>query len=167
MLVVEVSKNVAGVLISLSWFFFQALEANARKIRRQVRDDQFRTLGKLVNALIHQLEGGVASEGEDAREHLVEDQPKGVEVAAVVDGLAFDLLGRHVQWRAENGAGAGDASAIGFERLGDAEIGNINMVEVIEQNVLRLEVAVNNVDAMGRRERRRELAHDVEHPVER
>src|SRR5713226_603488 len=85
----------------------------------------------------------------------------------MIDWLAFDLFGRHIQRRAEHRSGARYAGAVGLQRLGDAKIRNINMVPGAEQDVLRFEVAVNHVNAVGRRERRRELPHDVEHALKR
>ena len=98
-------------------------------------------------------------------EELVEDAADGVGVGAAVDRLAADLLGRHVGGRADDGVGAGQAAGVD-EQLGDAEVHHLDLAEAGDGDVVRLQVAVDDVVGMGRADRREELLGDVERLVD-
>ncbi len=87
-------------------------------------------------------------------QHLVEDDADRVEVGALVDGLALGLFGRQVLGRAQNGAGLGHLRVVG---LGDAEVGDLHRAGGVDQDVLRLDVAVHDVRAVGHLHRGKQL----------
>ena len=57
-------------------------------------------------------------------EHLVEQEPDGVDVGARVARAALDLLGREVARGADDGAGAREVARA--RRLGDAEVRDLD-----------------------------------------
>ena len=83
----------------------------------------------------------VGLERDLAGEHLVEDDPERVDVGLRGDLVAERLLGRDVVGRAEHAAGGGQA--LRLERAGDAEVGDLGAALVVDQDVLRLDVAVD------------------------
>ena len=93
---------------------------------------------------------GAAGEGRLAGQHLVGHGTERVHIAPGADvALAHRLLGRHVGRRAEGHAGLGHATAAGLlhgER--DAEVGDEGRA-VLQQDVLRLDVAVDDALAVG------------------
>ena len=101
-------------------------------------------------------------------QHLVGDGAEGVHVGAAGDGaLAHGLLGRHVVRRAERHAGLGHPAAAAGAGDGqrDAEVGHQRLA-VVQQDVLRLDVAVDHPVPVGVVERGGHLggqAHRVAH----
>ncbi|MCO5168447.1 MAG: hypothetical protein M9894_19070 [Planctomycetes bacterium] len=79
-----------------------------------------------------------------AGEALVEDRPEAVDVGARVERLvvAHGLLGRHVAGGAQRGAGGGQALVA--PGLGDAEVRDPRHAVRVEEDVRRLEVAVED-----------------------
>jgi len=65
------------------------------------------------------------------------------------------LLGREVAGRAENGAGEGHGVQSG--RAGDPEVGDVEVVVRVEEQVCRLDVAVHDPVPVRRVQRRRGL----------
>src|SRR6267154_668574 len=78
----------------------------------------------------------------------VHDDAQRIEIAAVIDRSAFDLLGRHVARRADKSAAAGHAHFCGLERSGEAKIGNEHLIVFADEDVVRLEVAMDNAFGM-------------------
>ena len=85
-----------------------------------------------------------------AGEQLVGDHPGRVEVGAQVDGAPRGLLRRHV------GGCSYPCAAVGrdeldrvVQRLGDAEVGNLDRPVVGDEEVGRLEVAVDDARSAG------------------
>ena len=90
---------------------------------------------------------GFALEGQAARKHLVEDDPQGPDVGSGVDVLAEELLGRHVGDGPDGAAGPGQAGLAGD--LGQAEIGDPGDALLRDEDVGRLDVAVDDAVRMG------------------
>ena len=88
-------------------------------------------------------------EGGLEREQLVERGAEGVDVAAVVDDHALGerLLGAHVAERAEQVAGHRHAGVL-FD-AGQAEVGDPELAGVVDQEVGRLDVAVEDAVLVG------------------
>ena len=88
--------------------------------------------------------------GRLAGQHLVGDGTERVLVGARIESaIAGSLLGAHVVRRAERQAGLGDATAAGVgDGEGDAEVGNDRLAG-LEQDVLGLEVAMDDVAGVG------------------
>ena len=105
-------------------------------------------------------------------EHLVEHAAERVEVGAAVDGIARDLLGRHVLGRPEDGeaaqralpVGRGPLARLSVERDGHAEVEQLDLGRLAvagQHQVLRLEVAVHEARRVRRLERLRRLDRDA------
>src|ERR1700733_319568 len=83
-------------------------------------------------------------------QELVERDPEGVHVGAAIDSATEDLLGRHVQWAADAGAGLGCAHRA--LPLGNAEIHHLDDVVPGDHQVGRLEIAMDDAGAMRSRD---------------
>ena len=104
-----------------------------------------------------------------AREHLVDDARQRVDVAAPVDvGVAVGLLGAHVQRSTAHDAGVRLRVVDGgLEGARDAKVGEHRLPRAVEQDVLRLHVAVDQTARVRVRQRVRERARDRHDRVER
>jgi len=118
-----------------------------REVGRQRRVELARVARRLALVLDADGERRVALERDAAGRHLVEDDAQRVDVGAGVDGLALDLLGAHVLGRPDHDPGPGDAFL--FERAGDAEIHDAGGARLVDHDVLRLEVAVDDALRVG------------------
>ena len=109
-----------------------------------------------------------AGERRLAGEHLVGHGAERVHVAPGADlALAHRLLGRHVGRRAERHPGLRHAVAAGLlHGEGDAEVGDQGGA-VLEQDVLRLDVAMDDALAVGVVERGGDLPREPERLVHR
>jgi len=112
-------------------------------------------------------DGRLRREGELAGEHLVQDGPEAEHVRALIRGLAPDLLGRHVPDRAEDrallsvrlrrGERLGGSRHHRRHQLGDAEVEDLQPALLGEEEVLRLQVAMDDAFLVRGREALREL----------
>ena len=122
------------------------------------------------------LEGG-ALERRLSREHLVEHTAEAVDVAPGIDvAVAGGLLGAHVGGRAEGKAGLGQLREVPcpgcsgrFPAASARAIPKSATDRMIrlEQDVLRLDIAMNHALAVGIGERVGDLTSDAEGIVER
>ncbi len=94
-------------------------------------------------------------------QHLVEHDAERVDVGLLVDVHALRLLGRDVVGRAEHRAGLGHP-ALDVERAGDAEVGDLRLAVAVQQDVLRLDVAMDETVAVREREPARDLDRQLE-----
>ena len=141
---------------STSAFGIMPLGRDLARIRRRLRE---------VHE--HDLRRRLGLEGQAPREELVEDDADRVEVAARVERIAARLLGAHVLGRAADDAGARDA---GLLRLGahlrEAEVDDLHEVAArahrLEDDVLGLEIAVDDVLGVRFGERGERLPQDVD-----
>ncbi len=113
-----------------------------------------------------QLREVLAGEGPMAVQPLVQGDAKAEEIAAGIERLAPELLGRHIGRRPHDRAGLGHLVAVDLPRLaggraragaghdrldlGDAEVGHPHATVVTDQDVVGLEVTVDQADAMSR-----------------
>jgi hypothetical protein len=86
-------------------------------------------------------ERGFPLEGEPASGQLEENDVKGVDIRATVDGVGHPVFRAHVLGRAHPDAGAGETLA--FEHPGNAEIRQERPVTRAEQDIPGLDSAVN------------------------
>jgi hypothetical protein len=113
-----------------------------------------------------------AGPGQQLEQHHAE-RPQ---VGAPVEGLAAELLGRHVAQRASDLAAPRRRGAPGGRRLvveralgvgGDAEVQHLDGVVGADHDVRGLEVAVDDPVGVGAGQRARHRGHDREHPRHR
>ena len=132
------------VLKPLVGVFVQQLvqqRLKASQFGRQLRDGS----GHMHHRQSKAVFGGV---GHVAGQHLVEQHAEAVQVGAGIHRLAANLLRAHVARRADGQAGPGhDRGAA--EGFGDAEVGQHRAAVFAEQDVLGLDVAVDDVAAVG------------------
>ncbi len=101
-------------------------------------------VGKLFADVLHRHRHLVlALERDLPGQHLVEDDPEGIEVRLPGDGLPERLLGRDVVGRPQHPAIRGEALLL--ERAGDPEVSDLGRALLVDQDVLRLDVAVDDV----------------------
>ena len=101
----------------------------------------------LVHMRPQHLRLGIAPEGRRARQALVQHAGKRVAVGAPVDGLAADLLGRQVVERPHDPPRVGRGAA---DLLGDAKVGQVGVLILVQEHVRRLDVAVNQAAPVRR-----------------
>ena len=96
-----------------------------------------------------------------AGQHLVQDDSQGVDVGARVDAAGIvDLLGRGVGDRAEHRPVAGEALVGLLARGGDAEVRELHVALAGDQDVARLDVAVDHAALMRVAQGFRDLVED-------
>ena len=105
-------------------------------------------------------------------QHLVKDRAHAEDVAAVVDWLAPQLLGRHVGHGADYRAALGNRGqffhgAFGFSRRGlqfrDSKVENLDSVVGGYKQIFRLEITMNDTALVCRDE----TLHDLQRVVDR
>src|SRR5437016_1819465 len=88
-----------------------------------------------------------------AGKYLVDNGPEGEDVRAMVDSLATNLLRRHIAGRAHDHAGIGSrglsrrvavAVLLGLHQLRETKVENLDAAVFGDEEVLRLEIAVND-----------------------
>ena len=102
-----------------------------------------------------------------AGEHFVKDHAEGIDIGAVIDlERMLDLLGRHVVWRAHDVSFHGEAKRIATqaEDLGEAEVGDFHAPFAVDEDILRLDVAVHDAFVVGVLQRVAELRNDLQRP---
>ncbi len=107
-------------------------------------------------------DGRLALERHDAGEQLVEDHADRVEVGRGADGVALRLLGREVLGGAHDRA---RERHVGGARAGDAEVGDARASLLVEDHVVRLEVAVDDAAAVREACGAQDLHDDVDSAV--
>jgi hypothetical protein len=140
--------------------FFEAMANDAF----ESGDDGGGARGKIRRVVVedggHGLSGGVALEGALAGDHFVQDAAETEDVGAMIDGFAANLLGGHVADRAEDLSGIGlrgdEGGAVGAfaewpgaAQLGEAEIQNFQLAGAGDENIFRLQVAVDDALVVG------------------
>ncbi len=141
---IQSGDDFLAVLKPLVGVFVQQLvqqRLKASQLGRQLRDGS----GHMHHRQGKAVFGGV---GHVAGQHLVEQHAEAVQVGAGIHRLAANLLRAHVARRADGQAGPGhDRGAA--EGFGDAEVGQHRAAVFAEQDVLGLDVAVDDVAAVG------------------
>ncbi len=123
------------------------------------------------------LSDTAAAECSPSTRHFVQQTSKGEQVCPMVDlGGASRLLGRHVaggshdlpRYRAEHCRRyRGVAADSDRGEFGEAEIKDLRVAALRQEDVVRLQVAVNDAGRMSRRERLGDLRRDPECLLER
>ena len=106
---------------------------------------------------------GEATEGQFPCEHFVKDDAQGVNVGPVIHELGFlDLLRGHVMRRPHHVARLRQPSRPGIYpyQPGQAEVGDLHPARFVQQDVLRLDVAMNDALVVRELERLANLRHD-------
>ena len=123
--------------------------------RGDLRPDHLDVRQFLADVLHRHADLVLAVERDVPGEHLEEHDAERVDVRLPVDVVAERLLGRDVVRRAQHAAVGGEP--VVAQRAGDAEVGDLGRALVVEQHVLRLDVAVHDVVRVGAAERAGDL----------
>ena len=97
------------------------------------------------------------AEGPDARHHLVKHHAQAVNVGAMVNLLAQDLLGAHVRGRAHGPHGHGG----GFGHAGDAEVCQQGCAILPQHDVAGLDIPVHETLGVGVMQGGADILQDV------
>ena len=102
-----------------------------------------------------------------AGQHFVEHDAQGIEIAAGIAALSFDLLGRNVVGRAHGGRELGESEAAGASIAGDAEVDELDVVVLVDHYVFRLQVAMHDAVRVNVVERIENAQGDVDGALRR
>ncbi len=103
--------------------------------------------GLAPDDLVVHIQRGIGLERAPARHRLVQQHAQRPDVDAGPEAAPLYLLGRHVMGRAHHAAGDGQVLAV--QQLGDAEVGQHHAALGLDQDVGRLQIAVNDALAVG------------------
>ena len=94
---------------------------------------------------------------------MIARHAEGIDVAARIERLAFDLLGTHVERRSQRDADLGQLVVVVFAREpGQAEIGDFDFAGGGEHDIFGLDIAMHHAHLGRFRQRRGHLPHDRE-----
>ena len=162
----EFRAHVRSVLVAEVAIFFEGAIDDVFEAGGKIGIETDGRRGRAVQDGFENDTAGVATKGERARCHFVEDDAEREEVAARVEVFAADLLGRHVGDGAECAAGAGEMSFVrslccggigngvgtdgsGAGNFGEAEVENFRAATLGDENVCGLDVAVNDASVVS------------------
>ena len=162
------TADLAGHLKALIALLRQHAIEHHRHLFRHVgavAANRLRCLGELLR---ENVGGRRAIEGWRAGEHLVEHDAEGVDVGATVERISGRLFGAHVLRRADDGAFTrelrGRPGLFLLRRLrglGDTEVRHQDVAALVQQDVVRLDVAVDDLVAVRVGERVGHLARNT------
>ena len=166
---VEVAVEVVGERarrrVAIGGILGQAHAGDRRQVGGHPGREPARRGGLGVEDLGEQAGEGRRGERRPAGQQLVQRRAEAVDIGAAIDraDVAARLLRRHVRGRAEQRARAGQA-AVGGRLAGEAEVGDDRppaaVVGALDEHVGRLDVAVDDAEAVGLVQRDREVAGD-------
>ena len=142
----EVVYHVDGARIALFGRFHHGAAHDLLKADRDHLVDLAGFLGRGLDLLDGDADGGVAVKGQGAREHFIEHDAHGVDVRLLVGVLAARLLGADIVDRADGLVGHGDGFKLGD--AGDAEVHDLDGAVAEDHDVLRLDVTVDDAALM-------------------
>jgi hypothetical protein len=173
----KVARQIAGGLVALGRILRQQAVDQPKDRRRDVRStlcERFRLVAENGG---QRFGHGSRFERFRGSEHLVEHDAEGELVGSEIHRLAARLLGRHVGDRPEDDPFLADHAERGRARVGrvaprdvvarEAEVENLGVAVLREEDVLGLDVPVDDPFLMSGRERLGDLAGDLESPARR
>ena len=154
----QIGADFRRVLIAEVAIFFERLGEDVFEAEGKVGIQAGRRKGLAVQDAIENDAAGFAAEGQGSRRHFIEHHPEGKKIRARVQFLGPDLLGGHVGHGAKHGAGAGEMVLRDFQswgsicgrrlllerELGEAEIEKLGVAVEFDEDVGRLDVAMNH-----------------------
>jgi len=114
---------------------------------------------RLVDVLEHQHLRRDALKRQTAGQRLEQDNGQAILVAVAGQLAAGELFRTHERGRAQQCVAGQIAGQAGIVHLGNAEVGDIGVALLVEQDVGRLDVAVDNPGVVGRVQSAGHLAH--------
>ena len=156
--VAQGAVELVGGLEAVRRVLLHALEDDGLDLRVHVGVELAGRLGLLVHLLEGDGDGVVALEGHLAGGRLVHDDAEGVDVGRGPELLALGLLGGDVVGGAEDRVVLREVAVL---RPGDAEVHHLDVAVGLHHDVLRLDVAVDDVVTVRHGERLRDLGADL------
>ncbi len=146
----QVGRQGRGAGVASARFLLQALQADRLQVARNRRIEPPRRDGLVAQDLEHRVHRRGRLERRPAGEQSVQRRAQGVHVGRRPDlaSLAAGLLRRHVAGRAHDLARAGQP-AVALDLLRQPEVGDPRVALLVEQDVARLQVAVNHAALVG------------------
>jgi hypothetical protein len=111
-----------------------------------VRTDGGQRGRRFLELAAKDFDGARRFERKPPRQHPVEDDPERVDVGRRRHLFALRLLGRHVRGRSHQGARIGER--IGAGHAGDTEVGDLGATLLVEDDVRRLQVTMDQAPVM-------------------
>ena len=158
----QVLGEVARRLVTVRRPLGQQLQDDRLQVARDPRVEHPGGDRLVRRDLLDQLGGAAALEGGAEGEQLVEGRAQAVEVGPAVDRADPGLLGAHVARGAEQAVVLGQARV--GEPSGEPEVGDPDEPAAVDQEVRRLDVAVDHAPVVGVPERLGGLAADLGDP---
>ena len=178
---VEVGGQLGAALIAPGGIRLQAAGSQAVERFGHQRHDGARRRRRLLHPRLQLGDGADGMFGAPpSDQHVVEDQPEGVDVGSLVDRLPPRLLGRHVLDRPDDralhrrrvrrrgghepgGRLAGRRAGWGTGRQRDAEVHDHRLVVRVDHDVGGFEIAVDDAGLVGGDQPRDHGAGDAQH----
>ncbi len=160
----DVLQQFPAGLVTLGGILGHHLVDEDGQVRRQVGADFRQRLRLGANVLQGHLERRIALEGRMAGQHVITGDAQRVDVGTAIHRLAFDLLGAHVQRRTHRHAALRqvEGRTIAGQAADQTEVGDLDLALARQQDVLRLDVAVDDAQLAGPLQRRRHLAENAQ-----
>ena len=152
----EVAVHFLRSAVPVRRLLRQRAEHDEVEIPRDLTANRGGRLRDLREVLHRDLDRRLAGERHLPGEQLVEQDPGRVEVGRLVDGRAAGLLGGEVLGGADDRARLGHLARTGSR---DPEVRHLDAALVVDEDVVRLDVPVDDPVAMGVAERGQHLAH--------
>ncbi len=146
--------------------FLQALQADRLQVAVQLGIDRPRPRRLLIQYLANDLAGRVASEWRLAGQRFVKRRAQAVDVGRCRHrlGAAAGLFRRHVGRRPHHRAGLGRRHpGIGPDPLGQSEVGHVRLVMLVEQDIRRFDIPMQDRPLMSVMEGAGDLGHQCSH----
>ena len=160
----EVGVHLLRRPVALAGILGQRAHDDRVEVVRHIGPQLRRRRRHLREVLHRDLDRSLAGERDLAREHLVQHHTERVEIGARVDGRPACLLRREVLRRADDRA---HLRHLGRAGPRDAEVRHLQPAVAADDDVVRLDVAVNDPVAVGERERAQDLARIVDRDRDR
>ena len=158
--VIQGVLHIAHGLEAVGGVFLHGLHDDGLKVGADVGLHLARRQRRLVDLAHGDTHGIGAVKGELPGCGFVEHAAEGVHVACAVELFALSLLGRDVVGGTEHAGGLGFHAVFGAR---DAEVHDLHVAVGLHHDVLRLDVAVHDVLAVGDGKRLADLAANFSH----
>ncbi len=160
----EIALHLVGALVPLVRILGERAHHDHIELVRDVGPQRRGRLRRGGEVLHRDLDRRLAVERRLAGQQLVEDDAERVEVGARVDLASLGLLGREVLRRADDRARLGHLARAGAR---DPEVRHLHAALAVDEDVVRLDVAVHDAVPVCEAQRREDLARVLDRDVDR
>ena len=161
--------NIEGVLVAAPGFLVEAPHHAPLDRPWGAGDDTSERRRIITQNRRDDGSGGVALEGSASGERLGQHSPEAEDVATRVDRMAMCLLRRHVAGGSYEALAAGERRAgclmgrvVVADQLGDAEVEDLGVAAVGDDDVGRLEIAMDDARRVSSAERLADVDADAD-----